>query len=263
MAEAKLLLHCGARQVPRHELALVPTPPSTATWFPVAHTAVVEAVEQSLSNAGFVVKAADYGLSRNDARMFATMNLESELVPGVSLAIGVRNSTDKSFPLGFCAGSRTIVCDNLAFRSDLLVKRKHTRHGHVRFREAIAAAVVTLDQFRQHEAKRIQAFQFTDITDERAESLMLQSFEKGIVSHRVLPKVIKEWRKPTYEDFTGKNLWSLLNAFTHVLNERAKSNPQMHAGLTMRLGGLLDDAAGLKPFAIEAAPANGEPANAA
>ena len=263
MADAKLVLHVGARQVPRADLVHVPTPPATATWFPVAHATVIDTVEQSLTNAGFAIEKADYGLSRNDARMFATMRLNSPLVPGVALAIGVRNSTDQSFPLGFCAGSSVFVCDNLAFRSDLLVKRKHTKNGHTRFREAIAAAVVTLDQFRQHEAKRIQAFQFTDINDERAESLMLKSFESGIVSHRVLPKVIKEWRKPSYEDFTGKNLWSLLNAFTHVLNERAKSNPQMHAGITMRLGGLLDDSAGLKPFAIEAAPANGEPANAA
>lgn len=258
MAEARLMLHCGARQVERQELAKVSTPPATATWFPVAHSTVIDTVEQSLTNAGLAIRKTDYGLSRNDGRMFATMSLESELVPGVSLAVGIRNSIDKSFPLGFCAGNRVFCCDNLAFRSDLLVKRKHTRNGHVRFTEAIAAAVVTLDQFRQHEAKRIQAFQFADITDERAESLMLKSFEAGIVSHRALPKVIEEWRKPSFDDFTGKNLWSLLNAFTHVLNARARTNPQQHAGITMRLGGLLDDAAGLKPFVPDAAPLNGE-----
>jgi hypothetical protein len=33
------------------------------------------------------------------------------LCPGVSLAVGIRNSWDQSFPLGFCAGARVFVCD--------------------------------------------------------------------------------------------------------------------------------------------------------
>src|SRR4051812_22884309 len=68
-------------------------------------------------------------LSRGDARLFATVDLGSPLATGVTLAVGIRNSFDKSLPLGFVAGNRVFVCDNLAFRSDLSVKRKHTRFG--------------------------------------------------------------------------------------------------------------------------------------
>ena len=37
MAESKLVLHCGAREVGREELDGVPTPAPTQTWFPVPH----------------------------------------------------------------------------------------------------------------------------------------------------------------------------------------------------------------------------------
>jgi hypothetical protein len=74
----------------------------------------------------FAVRRATFGLARDNHRMFATLDLTSELAFGVSLAVGVRNSTDKSFPIGFCAGSRTFVCDNLAFRSELTITKKHT-----------------------------------------------------------------------------------------------------------------------------------------
>ena len=135
--EAKLVLHCGARQVSRADLEAIEAPSATSTWFPIAHRTVIDAVTGTLTSSGFVVKREQFGLARNDARMFATLDLASELAPGVTLSVGVRNSTDKSFPLGFTAGSRVFVCDNLAFRSDILVTRKHTRFGRQRFEGGI------------------------------------------------------------------------------------------------------------------------------
>lgn len=250
---AQLVLHCGARQVDRQELDGIEPPAATATWFPVKHATVVDTVQQSLAAAGFAVRRATFGLARDNHRMFATLDLTSELAFGVSLAVGVRNSTDKSFPIGFCAGSRTFVCDNLAFRSELTITKKHTRNGRVRFEGEIARGIATLTAFRQHEAERVIALHECDMTDQAAEALMLRSFEQGIVSHRLLPKVIQEWRKPSFEAFAPRTAWSVLNAFTTALGPRAKSNPQEHARMTMRVGALVDTAAGIKTFALPAA----------
>src|SRR4051794_22782675 len=144
--------------------------------------------------------------------MFATMDLATPLGSGVALAVGIRNSTDKSLPLGFCAGSRVFVCDNLAFRSELLVRRKHTRNGRDRFEEAICRAVDSLGVFREQEAERIGRLRRTELSDQAAESWMLRGYERGIVSHRLLPRLIKEWRQPSFEEFRERTLWSLFNA---------------------------------------------------
>jgi hypothetical protein len=130
------------------------------------------------------------------------------------------------------------VCDNLAFRSDLLVARKHTRFGHTRFGEAICKAVGSLTQFKEAERLRIKRFAETEITDQRAESMILRAYEQDIISHPALPRVLKEWRAPSFEDFRPRTLWSLFNAFTTALADRAKSSPQQFAGQTMRLNGL-------------------------
>lgn len=145
---------------------------------------------------------------------------------------------NRSLPLGFVAGSRVLVCDNLAFRSDLLVARKHTRFGHTRFQEAICKAVSSLTQFKDAERLRIKRFSETAITDERAESVILRAYDQDIISHRILPRVIQEWRTPSFPDFQTRTLWSLFNAFTSALTEKAKSNPQQFASQTMRLNGL-------------------------
>lgn len=241
MSTTTLVTHCGAREVSREELNQIEAPPPTQTWFPVRHSTVVESVSDLLQAGGFQIQKATYALSRQNARMFATLDLATSLCPGVSLAVGLRNSTDQSFPLGFCAGSRVFLCDNLAFRADLLVARKHTRFGQDRFREAIAQAVGSLGQFQQVEGDRIRRFQELTLSDERAESLILRSFERGFVSYRSLPSVIQEWRQPSHDFGSEPSLWRLFNAWTTVLSLVAKRSPQRFASLTMDLQRMLDE----------------------
>jgi hypothetical protein len=255
MASSHLITHCGARQLSRIELDTIEAPPATATWYPLKHSVVVDTVATALMQGGFHTQDVKYAVSRNGARLFATMDLASTLRTGVNLCVGIRNSTDKSLPLGFCAGNRVMVCDNLCFRSELLVQRKHTRFGQERFAEAICQSVQSLQQFRAAEAARIQRFQQIELSDTTAESLMLRGYEQQIVSHRLLPRVIREWRQPSYEAFRPRTLWSLLNAFTTALGERQRSNPQQFAALTIRLQELLGKEMGIDsqtPLAVAA-----------
>src|SRR5262249_52894839 len=103
MAESSLVLHCGARRVEEEELVQFPAPPPEGRWFPIAHHDVLRKVKETLTDAGYEVAKQSLGLSRNNHRFFGTLDLKAGLLHGVTLAVGVRNSTDKSFPLGFCA----------------------------------------------------------------------------------------------------------------------------------------------------------------
>lgn len=237
---SSLCLHTGARHVSYDELAQVEIPPATKTWVPVKHSTVIDTVQEALRAGGFSIERTEYALTRQAARMFATMNLSAPVGHGVHLAVGVRNSLDKSLPLGFCAGNHVFCCDNLAFRSELLVHRKHTVHGATRFQEAICKAVGSLHQFKEVEAERIRKFQYQDLSEDAAALYMLQAFEENLVSHVLLKKVIQEWRQPTFEEFEPRTMWSLLNAFTTALASRAKSNPQQFARTTIQLQDLLD-----------------------
>src|SRR3954447_3707158 len=109
-------------------------------------------------------------------------------------------SHNKSFPLGFCAGNRTFVCDNLAFRAELLVRRKHTRFGELRFGNAIAQAVASLKSFAEVETERIRRMQCEDVTDDRAHALILKAYLRELVSYRLLHDVVQQWEKPVFEE---------------------------------------------------------------
>ena len=245
MAQSQLMLHCGARTVEETELRGCQTPPPEGRWYPIAHARVLDTVRGTLADAGYVVQSQKLALSRGDQRFFGVLDLATPLVTEVTLAVGIRNSVDKSFPMGFTAGSRVFCCDNLAFRSELLVKRKHTRYGEQRFSAAITEAVTSLNGFRDLEAARIKRMMLHHVNDDQADAIMLRAFEKGIVGAPLLPAIIREWRNPRFEDFQPRTAWSLLNAFTTVLGSRALTRPHAYSAQTMRLNAFLcpDDAA--------------------
>lgn len=239
MPGTQLVLHCGAKEVSREQLTTVEAPPPTKTWYPIKHSDVLDAVLETVDQTGFAVEKMRLALSRQGAQFFGTLDLRCPIAEGVSLAVGIRNSINQTLPLGFVAGTRVFVCDNLAFRAELLVSRKHTANGRVRFREAIVHAVQGLESFRAVESRRLELMRAAEITDVEAESLILRAYERRIVSHRLLPDVIRGWREPGHDDFRARTTWSLYNAFTGALADRARSNPQQHAALTMRLAELL------------------------
>jgi hypothetical protein len=242
MATSNLILHCGAREVTREELAVLPCPPPTKTWAPVGHARVLETAVGTLAEAGYTVVKARYGLARNDGRFFGTLDLATPLTSDgtVTLAVGIRNSIDKTFPMGFCAGSRVMVCDNLAFRSELLVRRKHSPQGIANFSTDIAAAVMQLASFKEAETVRIAALADTPMPDEKADSVILRAaVERGIIPLRAIPHVIKEWKEPRHEQFAPRTAWSLFNAFTSAFAKLQEANPAELARRTMRLSAML------------------------
>ncbi|MCB9807825.1 hypothetical protein H6770_01060 [Candidatus Peribacteria bacterium] len=217
-----LMNHCGASLVTKGDLEIIPAPPPTETWFPIPHLDVLEAVEGTLSSAGFEVRNYQLSVSHGKLRFFGVLDIATPLADGVTLSVGVRNSNDKSFPIGFCVGNRTFVCDNLAFSSEIVISKRHTRFGSDRFHEGIAATIDKLSDYHSLEAERIKRLQSQAIPDRAAESIVLRAWEQGLVGTRLLRPLLDEWRKPTFEEFQDRTAWSMLAAFTHVAKDRQR-----------------------------------------
>jgi len=240
MATSALVNHRGAREVPFEELATVPTPSATETWFPVPHHQVFQSVVDTLQGAGFGIRQSRLSLARDGARFFGTLDLTTPVSDGVSLAVGIRNSIDKSFPIGFCCGTRVFVCDNLSFTSEVVVSKKHTRFGAERYLEGISHAVSGLHQYKEAAANWIDTMQHWDLSEDAANSYLLQAFERGVIGIRLLPLILQEWRNPRLSDYRPRTGWSLWNCFTDVIGRtRQKASPAEAALSTIRLQKLL------------------------
>ncbi len=121
------------------------------------------------------------------------------MAEGVTLSVGVRNSNDKKSPIGLCVGSRTYVCDNLAFSSEIVISKKHTRNGRNRFNEGVANVITRLREYKDIESQTIAGMQRKFLLKDKANSIMFQAMRKKIVPARLVPKLAEEWEQPTDE----------------------------------------------------------------
>lgn len=220
-----LLRDSGARLVESPELHAIQAPPPQGRWYPISHGRVLDVAMGALGRTGFTVRDMQLAVSQDNQKFFGTLQLDSEICDGVTLAVGLRNSTDRSFPIGFCCGENVLVCDNLCFSSTIEVARKHTRNGEAGFITGVESAVMGLHGFQIFAAKRITGLQEAVLEPERADSILLQAYRKGHLGARLLPKVCDEWEKPSHEAFQERTAWSLLNAYTEVMKDRQAARP--------------------------------------
>lgn len=116
MSETSMLISCTGK-ITRAELAMLPTPPSTATHVPIPHAAAVETLVDTLSHRQISVVDEEFAVSKDGMEMFGVLDLETGF-EGCRFAIGIRNANNKRFRLACTVGRRMFVCHNLAFRGD-------------------------------------------------------------------------------------------------------------------------------------------------
>jgi hypothetical protein len=73
--------------------------------------------------------------------LFGVLQLAYGESPDGTAALGLRTANNKTMAIQICAGLSVLVCDNLAFRGDMIaLRRKHT--SGLRLREELAGAVL-------------------------------------------------------------------------------------------------------------------------
>ena len=105
MSETSTLIGYAGRTINRDELALVLTPPATATHQPVPHHEIVQALVETLGFRHIGVVHDEYAVSPDDMKMFGVLDLETEM-HGARFSIGLRNSHDKTMRLALTCGYR-------------------------------------------------------------------------------------------------------------------------------------------------------------
>jgi len=208
--------------VSRDEVARTDTPCSTATWRPVPHLDVIEAVTEVIRAHNWSIEGEKFGLAHEGQKLFGVMEISSSSSPEWHRCIGVRNSHDKSFAVGLSAGIVVCVCTNLAFGGTTVVKRRHT--SGINLSEMIDRAVASLeDDFLTTEAVCEDMKDVYLRDDDEARSCIVRAAELGVINSCDILPVYREFKSPSHEEFAEPTRWSLLNSFTEIVK---KYSPQ-------------------------------------
>ena len=239
MRALNLMIHCGTRHVDREQAYAVTTPDATPTWTPVPHRRLIELLVSTLPGYGLTLAQEAHALHRDNSRYFGLFQVTNgEVESDYNLVFGLRNSHDKSFSAGICLGSGVFICDNLAFSSEVVVGRKHTRWIDRDLPGLFSTAIGKLMDMRVAQDKRIASYKQTELTDQQAHDTICVALRGGAVNANRVPKVLDQWHTPNHPEFGAeKTAWRLFNAVTEALKE---SSLTALPARTQKLHGILD-----------------------
>ena len=229
------LMMSEGKFVGRDEIALVSTPAATASWKPVPHVEVIDAVTDVVKAHNWQILDEQYGLARDGQRMFGVIRINRSSSTEWSRCIGIRNSHDRTIAVGLAAGLNVRVCANLMFGGSMVLKRRHT--SRIELNGLVLEAVNALElEFLTLEnvAEELKIDELND--DEVRASLVVAAERQAIPSCDIL-SVWKEFKRPRHEEFAEPTRWSLLNAFTETAKKYSPARTdQCYRSLTRLFG---------------------------
>ena len=225
-----LNLHSGGELVGYDALRQLEAPAATPTHVPIEHHRLVDLVRGTLHMFGHEIVEEHHALDHEGMRYFGLMELRSPYT-GYRDTLGLRNSHDKSMPVGIAFGSQVFVCSNLSFIGDYVVRRRHTANAKRELPGLLMEIIEPLALQRERQAGKFEQYRYAMLTDERADHAILELYRQGVVNLTRVPDVLREWDKPSFEEFDQRNAWRLFNATTFALNGRIAENPSATARL--------------------------------
>lgn len=209
---------CGGENsaVSFEALQSIKLPDATDSYSPVGHATLVSIFREQLKAANLSVVQELHTTARFGQRYFGLFQIDMGKSGHSGTVVGLRNSHDKSFPAGICAGNAPFVCDNLCFHNEVVLGRRHTVNVMRDLPQIVSRAIGKLgDMWTNHE-NRVSAYTKTELNDDQAGNLILRGYRAGAIGKTMIADVLDQWEKPNHEEFSGRNLWSLHNAFTEI-----------------------------------------------
>ena len=237
------LVYANSSLVTRAQLQSLAPPPATATWKPIAHYDLIEAIDRQLAVRNIHIVKEEFALAHDGLRLFGILELH---VPGhdglpcqpdsgqdYHFAMGIRTANDQSFATQLAVGARVFVCSNLAFSGDLIaMNRKHTAKFDLN--ADISRAV---DRFQLHLGTfggKLDGLKSRHLRDWEAKEMIFDAFHTDIMPVRLFDSVARTYFDPRdMPDVAPRTAWGLHNAFTRAIKQMAPA-PAFQA--TTRLG---------------------------
>jgi hypothetical protein len=212
MMNSTLLAHCGTTKVDRDFLNTIGLPEETDTFKPIAHSVLVDAVEEALAFRHIKIERSEFAVSKDGMKCFGLLEV-NQVYEGIRFAIGLRNANDKSMRLGMVAGYRVFVCDNMALSGDFKpLLAKHTKN--LDLIESVSMGIDRIQRGWNPLREDIDRKRRLHIPMEEAKLMIYNAFTQFKFPVSLFKTVTKEFEKDD-----KPTLWTLENNFTEAFKK--------------------------------------------
>lgn len=188
-------------------------PESTKSYKPIGHQQVYELVAERLDKEGLNIVNERFNKDSKGDKMFAELSVSSGSTD-LRMAVGFRNSYDKSMPVGFVSGAQVIVCTNLMLEGEVKEVRKHTVNLKRDLDDKLDAVISNLEQNFQRLENDINVFKEVELPEQKAQELFgkILMHHPEVASINQVTKAIQNFKEPLH-DFGNQTYWGFYNAF--------------------------------------------------
>ena len=255
-------------RVTMSDLTQMSTPPATSTHFPIPHHEALGEVIDQMSSMNFEIQGEpEIGISHEGNRCYWLMEVANDILAKDWVTIiGGRNSHDKSFSFRILGGFSVFICENTQATGEVSVTLKHTKNIADNLKPRVTKALSAITHQNLVQSERIDAYKNAELTYEEYDNIeiknedgqvtevkrsyesspfindfVVRSMYKNVIPSNSVKSVLDEWRQPRYEEFTGRNVWTLSNAYTEVFKKY--SNPEQIFSRGIKLTKMMDELA--------------------
>lgn len=200
---------------------IAPAPKASDTYCAVAHTALVAMVEEACTHRGLLIDTRQYAMNRAGSQFLGVFTLRGDVAGArdYQLAMGLRNSTDKTLSAGLVTGAHVFVCDNSCFSGEVHLSRRHTRFI---LRDLPGLVSHCVDHFLSaavNQAHTFEHWKTVRLNLDQATLLAVRMAEFGAIPSNGIMAIRKEFQTPRHREFlaNGHTAWTFYNAATQYL----------------------------------------------
>ena len=230
MANVSAVLIGGSGATEEQVRATV-TPAETRSHVPLPHGEFLDMVHSTLGGFGWDITEQRFALERgkiddvqhDTARLFGVLKIQRgdvEIGEDYRLAIGIRNSHDKTMSAGMVAGLVVMVCSNLDFMGDFKTSHKHSVNVRDVLPSRLNGLAGEIGTAHTDHTRLIESYKRTSLGDTVVHDLLVRLCDARAFPWAYAPKILKEYRNPRHEEFEKPTLWGFNNATTEILKDR-------------------------------------------
>ena len=239
-----LISDSGVSRVSEAEVRAVPEPEFTNTWHPLSHDKVLTAIEKAVKVSQIPVIKKEYSLNKDGNNMFGVWNLDVR-DNGISWAMGIRNSLNKKFAVGVCAGTHVMVCDNLAFTGQFIEFHRHTSSLDMAELDALASRAIAgvtekMNIFTEWHMNLKNFNLYNDVF----KVLTFESMKQGVFSPSKFRKFLDCYDEENVQTENSESLYAFYGAVTRLMRGESLFQVQRESD---KLNQVIDDYMGLHP----------------
>lgn len=200
----------------KQELYSVSVPHATATYSPVSHRNVIEAIGEQLYKHNLRVENEKFNTARFGQQVIGYMDIKHPDSEELGMRFAFRNSYDKSMSFATVSGSSVFICENGMISGELQFIRKHTGSIIQEMNEKIVDSINQLDAHFQRMLKYSEDMKNRGLTLSQASRVLGEMFvQEDLILPTQMSVVKEQLLKPSFKDFEIESLWSFYNHVTY------------------------------------------------